>query len=168
MQNKITNKIPLFILSVVFITVPISVVNAIDDFANLSIVLDKSTFFDPEIITFDLKLKSTATTTTINAVDSRLVFNPENLELLSANTSSLMCNFFIYETINNEEGIYQMMCGTNQTSTTSDKIVTLTFKKIKAGFTTINISSDSQVLLNDGFGTKLPVIGETHNIFIFK
>jgi len=160
-------KISIIFLLASFLTAPISAVKAGADFAEIYLTLDKSTFLNPEIISFDLNFNA-STTVSVNAIDTRISFNPENLELLSVNASSSICNFFVYEVIDNTEGNYQMMCGTEKDYFINSKIVTLTFKKIKSGITTINTSSDSQALLNNGLGTSLSVSGEIHNIFIFK
>jgi len=66
------------------------------------------------------------------------------------------CSFFIEENIDNALGKIKITCldpypGTAKIS----NVVSLTFKKINSGAADLNLSDDSLVLANDGYGTNV-------------
>ena len=131
------------------------------------LALNKDTYFNPEIISFDLKINTASSI--INALSAKLDFDAEKLTLIEADKTNSLCNFFISEEINNEAGHYELKCGSDS-SLASEQIqaVHLTFKKNIAGTTVLNLLGESEALAANGLGTKLETIGEDYNIVIIK
>lgn len=135
--------------------------------AVFQLVLDKDTFFDPEIITFDLKINTASAT--VNAVSVLLDFNPTNLTLLATSTKGSLCTFVTNEEADNESGLYRLGCGTPIPNTLNQaQIMRLVFKKNTAGSTTLRLAGESEVFLADGMGTRLETVNEDYSIAIIK
>ncbi len=136
-----------------------------DEYAIFSLVLQKSTFFDPEIISFDITLD--APTSTVNAVGIKISFDPQALELATTSLEQSACTMVVEEKIDNINGRYDLVCGSNVPfENINNHMAGLTFKKLKAGQTRITIESDSEALTADGAGGRLPSVGESFDVFV--
>lgn len=92
----------------------------------------------------------------INTVSTEISFPANKLFLKSLSKDDSFCSFFIEENIDNALGKIKITCldpypGTAKIS----NVVSLTFKKINSGAADLNLSDDSLVLANDGYGTNV-------------
>jgi len=167
MFKKIYVKIIIIALLTNFFSFEVSAVGENHDFAYFSLALEKSTFFDPEIISFNLQL--TSSSSPINAIQSSIKFDPKMLSLGTTTMGNSMCPIVAEEIINNVNGEYFLTCGTPiENASNTEQIVKLTFNKLQSGISQIIVNGESQALLSDGLGTQIISFGETHNIYILK
>jgi hypothetical protein len=92
----------------------------------------------------------------INTVSAEISFPIGKLSLENMGKEDSFCSFFIEENIDAAAGKIKISCaapspGTSQIS----NVLSLTFKKIGSGEAELDLSEDSLVLANDGYGTNV-------------
>ncbi|MDD4902015.1 MAG: cohesin domain-containing protein [Patescibacteria group bacterium] len=92
----------------------------------------------------------------INTVSTEISFPTDKLSLENLSKGNSFCSFFVEEKIDNALGKIKISClapypGTDRMS----NVISLTFKQINTGTANLNLSSDSLVLANDGYGTNV-------------
>lgn len=105
---------------------------------------------------FEIKILLDTLGNNINAVDLNLSFNPKKLSIVNPSSGNSIFGIWV------EAPTYDNTKGTARLSgvipeginTNSGLIATITFKANETGNASIKIEDSSQVLINDGFGTK--------------
>ena len=92
----------------------------------------------------------------INTVSTEISFPTDKLSLETLSKDNSFCSFFVEEKIDNAAGKVKISCvapypGTDKWS----NVVSLTFRQINTGAADLNLSDDSLVLANDGYGTNV-------------
>jgi len=92
----------------------------------------------------------------INTVSTEISFPADKLSLENLSKENSFCSFFVEEKIDNDLGKIKISClapfpGTDKMS----NVVSLTFKELNSGTADLNLSNDSMVLANDGYGTNV-------------
>jgi hypothetical protein len=99
----------------------------------------------------------------VNAVDSKLIFNPEILEIKDFSKGNSIISLWLKDPVfSNEEGSISFTggipggyCGKIKGDPGESNILgRIIFKAKKEGFSELNFSENSEILLNDGLGNK--------------
>ncbi|MFC1678141.1 hypothetical protein ACFLZ9_00210 [Patescibacteria group bacterium] len=136
------------------------------DQANLYLLPDFERFLDPDNLFVQVMIDSQEQT--INAVDINIEFEPDKLSVDSLQFENSFCSIIISEKINNQEGIINITCGTeNEIASSTINVALITFKKLVPGWTALSCN-DSSVLASNGLGTNILNTTEFHNIYLVK
>jgi hypothetical protein len=106
--------------------------------------------------TFTLDLVVDPSGEEINTVSTEISFPADKLSLIDLSKANSFCSFFVEEKINNDLGKIKLSCVAPFPGTeTMSNVITLTFKQTDTGYARLDLSQDSMVLANDGYGTNV-------------
>lgn len=107
--------------------------------------------------TFDLEVRMSSRTRSVNAAQFQLVFNPAILEVLTMTTTESFCSFYAANSFDTIKGEVEVACGTPNPGFTGDSVLAkITMRANTAGETSLTLNPDkTMVLANDGKGTNL-------------
>jgi hypothetical protein len=92
----------------------------------------------------------------INTVSTEISFPTDKLSLTNLSKTNSFCSFFVEEKIDNALGKIKISCVTPYPGTEKmSNVISLTFTNLVQGSADINLSDDSMVLANDGYGTNV-------------
>jgi hypothetical protein len=139
---------------------------AMEKTASLFLLPDYNYFLNPDYLIIDLIVDPGGKP--VNAVNIKLSFPFSKLTLVNINKEQSFCSFFINEKVSNEQGEYNLTCGTPGEIFTKTSVLRLSFQKLEAGWAKIKIREDSSVLARDGLGTDILGSREINNLYIVK
>lgn len=92
----------------------------------------------------------------VNTVSTEISYPTDRISLKKMSKENSFCSFFIENNVDAVNGKIKISCaapypGTAKTS----RVVTLYFEGLKKGLAEINLSNNSLVLANDGYGTNV-------------
>jgi len=92
----------------------------------------------------------------VNAVSLSASFDTNKLTVLNVDTSKSFCQFYPENKFNNSKGQIIISCGAPSPGFTGkNTIAEITFIAKSQGETSVTVSEESQILLNDGKGTDI-------------
>ncbi len=121
--------------------------------ASLNMGLDEqNTDSDTSVV----KISTNPNGQAINAVGVLINFATSTIIIKDINTSNSFCTLFIVNTIDNQNGQINIICGKPYPGiSTEATIAEITFQKLTSSAPDITFASSSMVLANDGFGTDI-------------
>lgn len=103
---------------------------------SVGLLLDKASYLSPAL-SFDLVLNEAYPA---KAIALRLEFDPQKLNLDQSFLDPEFCEIIVYEQTDNEQGVYQLMCGRGSEAADISRLLGLKFIKKTLGQTEITIS----------------------------
>jgi len=104
--------------------------------------------------TFTVRVSTNPNGQAINAVGALINFSTSSIKALNINFENSFCELFIFDTIDNENGQVNIMCGKPYPGVnTESTIAEITFQRLNTATSSIAFDSSLMVLANDGFGT---------------
>ena len=92
----------------------------------------------------------------VNAAGVYLKFDPEKLQVNEINTLESFCQYYPEKKFDNRLGIISLACGSPHPGFKgSDELLSITFTPVIAGSTSIQLISNSTLMLSDGKGTNI-------------
>ncbi len=92
----------------------------------------------------------------INAVGAYLQFDPQFIQLANLDTTSSFCQFYPEKKFDNQQGMIRIACGSpNPGFKGVNTLAKFKFTTLRQGVTKIKILPESQILLNNGYGTNI-------------
>ncbi len=133
-----------FIFTILFFfLIPKSSSAANFSLSSLKKEVDLNSFFQVEV---NLNTKGEK----INAMEAKLNFDPEKIQVISLDTANSIFSLFIQKDFDNEKGVITVIAGLPSPGFSgSGQAFTINLKAVKKGESEIDISSASKILNND-------------------
>jgi hypothetical protein len=137
-----------------------------EDNAMISLKPDIESFLDPDYLIMDIIV--TPGSVPINAFDLTLQYDQDALKGVDLMFPTEPTMLLIGQTIDNQNGQIRISGGTPAFGiATATPIARIRFSKLADGWTTLDLPQ-TMVLAADGHGTSLPVLAETHKLYLYR